>query len=524
MPTLHLPPAQIEQLRRAPIHGVLLELCKAARESKLLLLPEFKKLVAYLLELADGRDRREPWTQRPGVARPVPKLRVSLEKCFGMYADLQWFTINKITNGSGQPLVGLFPRMAASLSRVKEPDFASVVDALLAPSPDAALLRLLQDNRGKVKGFGVELFSRLAFALRRDMYFTLPKPWAETSGCMDYIGDDLRKYIGLCRNLRSVCDELDIDSDIQGSVLNELLSRRKPPTEVMEVMHKAIGPALAQHSGLAANQGYEPRREDEDESAMPQEFALRGIRSRRGRTNLREKLRRIYGNKCAVTGSPVADLLEAAYLVPYPTGNVHDPSNAVLVRSDIHTLMDLHLLGIDPATLKLHIAPSLEGTTYAQLAGRTLHKRLDGSSLDDEVLEERWRMFGLAHPEIERRALRDEAADHRPPMDDDEEEPDEQEEDRGEPRSADEEDVEAVAAGQGDGEDSGEETSDEQDAPVVVTRPIEPGMAHASSIETSSDDGEADDDEGEAVHVHADRDDEPADAAEHDDEDDQRPA
>ena len=68
MPTIHLPPAQIEQMRRAPIHGVLLELCKAARESKLLLLPEFKKLVAYLLEQADGRDRREPWTQRPGAA------------------------------------------------------------------------------------------------------------------------------------------------------------------------------------------------------------------------------------------------------------------------------------------------------------------------------------------------------------------------------------------------------------------------------------------------------------------------
>ncbi len=51
----------------------------AAKETKALNSPDFKKLAAYLLEQADGRDRREPWVNKPGTIRPVPKLRIALE-------------------------------------------------------------------------------------------------------------------------------------------------------------------------------------------------------------------------------------------------------------------------------------------------------------------------------------------------------------------------------------------------------------------------------------------------------------
>jgi hypothetical protein len=159
-----------------------------------------------------------------------------------------------------------------------------------------------------------------------------------------------------------------------------------------------------------------------------------------------------------VTGSPVTDLLEAAYLVPYPTGDVHDPSNAVLVRSDIHTLLDLNLLGVEPKTLKLHIAPSLEGTTYAQLAGRSLNKRLDGSAIDREVLEERWRMFRLAHPELEQRARRDESASY---------------------VGSDEDDEAKAPTSAHEAADHADEA--EGESPVIVTRPIEPAPGVSSN-------------------------------------------
>ena len=398
MPTIHLSSAQVEQIRQAPIFPVLGELTKAAREAKILALPEYKKLIAYLLEQADSRDRREPWTQRSGVARPVPKLRISLEKTFGVYADLHWFTLNKITNNSGQPLVGLFQRMAASLSRVKEEDFAQVMAALSSTNPDAALLRLLQHQQGRVKGFGVELFSRLAFALRRDLYFVLPKPWADTSGTMEYLGEDLRKYIGFCRNLRNVCDEVGMDEEIRASLLLDLLDRPKPPADLLETLHRAMGHTLARFTGLKADAAYSPKRPEEDDSTMPQEFAMAAIRARRGLKQLRDQLCKLYQNRCAISGSPVLDLLEVAYLVPYPTGNVHEPANAILIRTDIHTLLDCNLIGIEPKTKTVVIAPPLKGTSYAQLHGRPVAVRKDQSTVDQDILEERWRLFMLAHP------------------------------------------------------------------------------------------------------------------------------
>jgi len=107
----------IEQIRNNPLPTVLFDLGRAAIQINVHQTPEFKKLISYLMETADGRDRREPWTQRPGVARPVPKLRVAVDACFDMYGDLQWFKLNKTTNKSGQPLLGMFPRMAASIAR-----------------------------------------------------------------------------------------------------------------------------------------------------------------------------------------------------------------------------------------------------------------------------------------------------------------------------------------------------------------------------------------------------------------------
>jgi hypothetical protein len=392
-----LPPNLVDNLRAAPIHAVLKNLAQVALDGRVLGTAEFRKLVAYLMELADGRDRREPWTARPGVLRPVPKLRIALEACFGEYADLHWFHLNRTTNRSGQPLIGLFPRMAASVARVDLADFTALMTALLAPTPDAHLLRLLQEGGGRVRGMGVDLFSRLAFAMRPDLYFVLPKPWVETSGVLKYIGDDLRRYCGLCRNLRTVSDALGFPQDVRGGIFRHLLDRARPPAVVLEGVHAALGPSLARYAALAPAEAYEPKRPEDDDSAMPLEFAAKSIRARRGLRPLREKLIRVYGDCCCVTGSCPRDLLEVAHIVPYPTGDVHAVGNAMLMRSDVHTLWDLNLIGIEPSTLRIHLAPSLGGTDYEALAGRTILSRREGSRVGREMLAERWRMFADAH-------------------------------------------------------------------------------------------------------------------------------
>jgi hypothetical protein len=47
-------------------------------------------------------------------------------------------------------------------------------------------------------------------------------------------------------------------------------------------------------------------------------------------------------------------------------------TNGLLLRSDLHTLYDLGLIAIDPATLKVIIAPRLQGTDYEYFAGVTV--------------------------------------------------------------------------------------------------------------------------------------------------------
>ncbi|MFK7960379.1 MAG: HNH endonuclease signature motif containing protein [Phycisphaerales bacterium] len=392
-----------EQMRAVPTHAALVELCEAARDARLLAHPEFKKLVAYLLEVADNRDRREPWTTRPtDAAKPVPKLRLQMEACFGVYADLHWFKLNKTSNRSGQPLRGLFPRMAASLARVECEHFADFVRAMISPTPDAALAKLLQESGGKMSGLGVEVFSRLAYAFRRDLYFAIPRAWGDRSGCLDYIGGDLRKYCGLCRNLRGVCDELGFPEDVRGSLLLELLSQDMLPKKLAETLHRAIGPSIARFSTLKNDEAYMPARDADDADTLPADFAADSIRARRGRRELRQALLKASGDRCAFTGSCLRDLLETSYFVPFPEGgDVHGTENAMLLRSDVHTLWDLNMLGVEPGTLLVRIAGKLRGTVYGQLAGRELLSRVDGSHVNALAIEERWAVFTGAHPDWE---------------------------------------------------------------------------------------------------------------------------
>lgn len=51
-----------------------------------------------------------------------------------------------------------------------------------------------------------------------------------------------------------------------------------------------------------------------------------------------------YDGKCAVTGSGVLEILEAAHIKAYSLSLDHSPSNGILLRKDIHALFDAGLL------------------------------------------------------------------------------------------------------------------------------------------------------------------------------------
>ena len=77
----------------------------------------------------------------------------------------------------------MFPRMAPAMGRASDEDLGKIVTALVSDDPDRQLQQLINECEGKLRGVGVELLSRLAYALRPDLYFLIPRGWGEASGC-----------------------------------------------------------------------------------------------------------------------------------------------------------------------------------------------------------------------------------------------------------------------------------------------------------------------------------------------------
>lgn len=125
----------------------------------------------------------------------------------------------------------------------------------------------------------------------------------------------------------------------------------------------------------------------EDERAR----IARQIRARRGQKAFRQALRERFKDTCLVTRCRLPDLLEAAHIAPYRGEKDNHPSNGLLLRADIHTLFDLNLLGIDPATLKVSLHAKAKGMGYDECEGVQL--ACDAKLLSSEALEFRWRMF-----------------------------------------------------------------------------------------------------------------------------------
>lgn len=133
---------------------------------------------------------------------------------------------------------------------------------------------------------------------------------------------------------------------------------------------------------------YIPKAEDE------RVRALRIICARRGQQSFRAKLLDVFGRRCPITGCEVVDVLEAAHIRPYRGPNDNHPSNGLLLRSDVHTLFDLNLIGIEPSTLIVRVDAAVNRSPYDCIDGIKL---LDHPRLSQAALLERWQHFLNAH-------------------------------------------------------------------------------------------------------------------------------
>jgi putative restriction endonuclease len=104
---------------------------------------------------------------------------------------------------------------------------------------------------------------------------------------------------------------------------------------------------------------------------------------RRGQAKFRQILLSIYRNQCQVTGCDVTAALEAAHIIPYQGESTNHVKNGLLLRADIHTLFDLHLITINPETYEILLSSNLSTSSYQELHGKLLSLPQDKAFLPE---------------------------------------------------------------------------------------------------------------------------------------------
>lgn len=111
---------------------------------------------------------------------------------------------------------------------------------------------------------------------------------------------------------------------------------------------------------------------------------LAEIVRRQGQPEFRRRLLVAYGGQCAISGCDAKAALEAAHITPYRGQHTNRTENGLLLRADLHTLFDLHLIAID-RTGAVILSSALAASKYEQFAGRkirTPRNRRDHPSQD----------------------------------------------------------------------------------------------------------------------------------------------
>ena len=123
------------------------------------------------------------------------------------------------------------------------------------------------------------------------------------------------------------------------------------------------------------------------------DFAQREVALRPWQGQFRDTLFERYGARCCISECAVAEALEAAHITPFTGEQSNDPRNGLVLRSDLHTLFDRYLFGIDPVALRVSLSnvlavdPSYQGFDGRELAIGSHH------TPSRRALDMHWRKF-----------------------------------------------------------------------------------------------------------------------------------
>lgn len=185
----------------------------------------------------------------------------------------------------------------------------------------------------------------------------------------EIIADELSVDISIVTPAARFVEDLSADSlDVVELIMRfeEEFDIEIPDEEAEELA--TVGEASAYIKGKAkGGGGVEPPNDTDNKKRT-----LASIVQRRGQAKFRRELRRIYNNECAITGCNAFEALEAAHIRSYNGSDTNHPTNGLLLRADIHTLFDLHLVTVDTSDMSILLAPQLRETSYKSLMGKLL--------------------------------------------------------------------------------------------------------------------------------------------------------
>jgi ribosomal protein L37AE/L43A len=98
------------------------------------------------------------------------------------------------------------------------------------------------------------------------------------------------------------------------------------------------------------------------------------VKRRRGQHEFRLALINKFGESCFILGDQPACVLEAAHISPFSVHESHSLTGGLLLRRDLHTLFDRHLLRINPESWTVETAPQIQKyENYQALHLKKLH-------------------------------------------------------------------------------------------------------------------------------------------------------
>lgn len=117
---------------------------------------------------------------------------------------------------------------------------------------------------------------------------------------------------------------------------------------------------------------------------------LRALAIRAGQPAFRSLMLSATGGRCEITRCSVNAAIDACHIVPHSLHGEYDPTNGLVLRTDLHALLDRGLIRINPQTLRLSCDRRLQNTEYWRHDGKTLVRRLDGSRPSARALRSQW--------------------------------------------------------------------------------------------------------------------------------------